>query len=696
MRFYLHSDGDSFEQFKDKATIVEHLLTPPVSITLIESTYQQENGLGKRAVREIVLSTTSLIVLVILAATIVFVISHEFPFRVHPACSLILFAIYFLVIVPSKWALGSWRCGCGYREKYRELVRVKQKFLNRYKDSDPDEIEAIKRFFEFKSPSVTDTYRRRSAIFLASQTKKRYFTDLILTNVPFSLRNIWLWTLIIGLSTLFIKEQYQIKRGQPFNEALFQEFMADFLRILLVGVVAYIATNVINELLQLREQYVQGKSEMASLNTSIGKSTKDFDQIKKDFDQINDNAKEITDNLYLMSETAGVQNALIDLWRNFSVGQNRQPLDEVFKDFLDTIKWQFEIFKSKVTKNDVVDLWMLSSLNQYFKIASKEFEERCWLTTRFQFFGKIIDATISPILKNPAFLSDFSKRYEIFTVLVLPPKRFLNYNDGKLSDPDWDEYIQINIEAKRKGLQINRHFLSLDFEEGMDALVRQEFGDESMDLKKSEFIEQLNVQYLFSDSPNIDGRELIKKEKKDNKDAYLSGVALSIKLATRPRFWGVLRVAPQYQALILTLWAKLSGGAPEALPARQGYTGKPLRHILDEIHCSEACKVIELKIPHFSDDNKNPLDKFNNILWDSKTEKALDYFAIREKATEKWVLCYRTVYDKTFDFAEIEILYEQSRKVDNWYEVCDNLDRVFLVTQDKDLGISIHPINSYS
>jgi hypothetical protein len=405
---------------------------------------------------------------------------------------------------------------------------------------------------------------------------------------------------------------------------------------------------------------------MASLNASIEKSTKDFEQIKTGFDQITDDAKKITDTLFLMSETAEVQNALIKLWRNFSVGQNPQPLEKIFKDFLDTIKRQFEIFNSKVTQNDVVNMWMLSSLNQYFKIASKEFEERCWVTTRFQFFGKIIDATISPILNSKPFLNDFKEKYEIFTVLVLPPKRFFNYNAGELSDPDWDEYIDINVEAKTKGLTINRHFLSLDFGENADELVKEEFGDESIELKKKEFKDQLNVEYWFSKSQSGKGSELIKRGKdKDNKDTYLKAEGASL----------------------------------------EGYTKTPLWRILEEIHCDKACKVIELKIPSFDKNNSDPLLKFNDILWDSTTEKTIDYFAIRERETGSWVLCYRTVYDKTFDFAEIEILYEQSCAHDRWNMVCNNLNRVFLigktssaandVSRDEELGITISPIGAY-
>jgi hypothetical protein len=361
-----------------------------------------------------------------------------------------------------------------------------------------------------------------------------------------------------------------------------------------------------------------------------------------------------------IGETENIREALIKFRQSFSNVIGPHPVDSTFSKFLDTIKEQFRIFDSKVTKNSVVNLWMLSSLNEYFKIASKEFRDNNWLTTRFQFFGEILNATFAPILENDEFLEEFTSEYEIFTVLVIPPKRFLNYRSGEKSDPDWDKFIKINIEARRKELQINRHFLSLDFEPNIEDMVKQEFGDESLDLKKSEFIDQLNTEYWFAESAVVNSSELIKKDAEGN---YL----------------------------------KVHVDSPD----QQGYSRTPLRNILDMIHCSGACKVIELQIPS----DKTELEKFDEILWDSQTEKTIDYFAIRERRSKKWVLCYRTVYDKTFDFAEIEILFEHPQNKDKWNDICRNLNQVFLtgktpdeegVTRDEELGISLYPISSYS
>lgn len=653
MRFYCHRETDSFEKFKNKVEIVEQLLTPPVSIPLIESTYI-DDGLGKKAAREIVQKTTHTLLLCILLSFVLFVGINLAGFSESllrdifflPPFIYFLFLISFKLIIVTRWFI----------DKIIIRTEVESHLLEHFssKAGTKEDLTKIENIFTAGNLDGSEKNIRRLSLYLCSGKQRIFLIDSILLNVPFSLRNIWLWSFIIAVFTILINKKYSINLTGVIDNEKFSEFIADFFRALLIGVVSYIATNIISELLQLREQYVQGRDDMKSLNKIIESSNTSIKAINED-------ARQITENLVFLGETENVRKALISLRKNLSSNLNPHPVDKTFTEFTTTIEKQFKVFDSKVTHNDIIDLWMINSLNQYFKILSEEFQKTSSITTRYNFFGKILNATFRPILQNAEFLKRFNQDYEIFTVFVLPPKRFLNYIDGVESDPDWDDFIDVTIEAAKKGLQINRHFLSLDFNQVNENLIKEEFGDESIDLKKSEFVRQLTEKYWFSNDMDIDNRLLIKK---DN-NSYL----------------------------------KVKSG-----DIQEGYINKSLNEILEEIHSENACKVIELKIPHFESENKSPLDDLNDVLWDSKTEKSIDYFAIRNRNYREWLFCYRTVYDKTFDFAEIEILHNKQQDLGNWNNLCANLNKVFLteelpdeqgITRNQRLGVSIYPIRSY-
>lgn len=711
MRFYCRKDTDKFDAFKDRVEIIEQLLDPPVSIPLIESNYQN-NGIGKKAAREIVQSTTDSLVILVVLSCVIFVFSSEL--NIHPAWSVVPFFTYiiftsilklilghrilrevlfaFWFLLTSVIATGLSICSffvlrnynysfwvsiltsttpilivitlvvffilkrrdsfikAFYSKRNIDFQSIKDGFTSQnIGDDNKEKREEIEKFFSFANLySEKGESIRFFAIYLASQKKRFFVIDKVITTVPFSLRNIWLWSLIIGACTLFVKKEYQVLLGGSIDYKLFQDFTSDFFRVLLIAVVSYIATNVISELLQLREQYVQGRDEMKSLNEIIKNS-------KKDFSQVATNAE------YLVG-TSSIRSALKKLRDKVSENINeKHPLDTVFKSFTETVSEQFSVITNQVKENDLINLWIISSLNQYFKVSSEELNQNSSIITKFQFFGKILKETFQPILQNESYLKKFKEDYEIYTVLVLPPKRFLNYDEnGTKRNEDWNQFILSCILSKNKELKINRHFLAIDPNGCSDDFLKKEMGEECIDLKKDSFIEQLKEEYYYSTNSAHNDEEVI---------------------------FGTKESFPKYNSEDIKL----------------GYTKKALSDVLDNLHFKNSCKVIELKIPTGSSTDSNKLNIFDDILWDSKTDKTLDYFAIRETKSKEWLFCFKTVMDKSFDFAHIEI-HNKKEDTEKWNRICKNLDKVFLtdkdpvdqgILKDDNLGISIYPILKY-
>ncbi len=344
-------------------------------------------------------------------------------------------------------------------------------------------------------------------------------------------------------------------------------------------------------------------------------------------------------------------------------------MEVAFKAFTKTISNQFRVFEDKSTKDSIINLWIINSINQYFYLSSNLFENRSSIITKFEFFGKILNAIFKPMLEpeNTEFLQYFKNNYEIYTVLVLPPKRFLNYDAGERSNSDWDEFIKTTIESKNAELKINRHFLSLNINQLDKNLVRKIFGEESVNfeneenavLEKENFKQQLKLHLLLPDSGYVPLKQ----------DGQNSQYILDLK--------------------------------ENIVKKNDSNKIESLRNFLDSIHYDNGCKVIELEVPNFTDDDTAPLDRFKGILWDEKSLKPIDYFAIREKNSKEWLFCYRTVFDKTLDFANIQINHKLQSNKNEWVSICNNLDKIFMpndkneIKNNEELGTAIYSIKSY-
>ena len=646
--FYQLTDTEGFEILKTKVDIVEQLMSPPASLSYIESIYQ-DYGLGKKAAREIAAITTKAVFILILISVTLFLLSPIIlsELGVGENLSLILQRCIFLApIILYLFFLNFYKYYLRFkapedfnseRELLEKITAIKTK---------ENQIEFDKYFVEAEKLNV-----RKRAIYLCLTKDSKWLQKIALLNVPFALRNIWLWSFVIAVFTIFFNKNYEIHFHESFSDDKFFSFMTDFFRALLIAVVAYIATNVISELLQLREQYVEGKKQSESLKNTINYANKQMEKTVNNVEIIY-NISDVSKNLRLLQETFSKAN----------------PLANISSDFTKTISEQLRIFNNKVVTgvndDEIINTWFFSALNQYLIKTSEELQkETSSFITKFQFFGQILNETIGSILKNDWFLENFKKQYEIYTVLVLPPERFLNYNIKSTipeKDVDWDKFIHTCINAKKQNFDMNRHFLVINFNKSEQDTVTKYFGRESEKLESESFKEQLKKRYYYSE------------KKPDNQ----------------------------------TIFNENNSYIEVMKEEKEGYEKQTLAEILTNIH--NSCKAIELKLPDSltTNNGESKLANLDDLLWDKKTHKALDYLAIKKKGVSNgWVFCFQTVLDESFDFAYIK-LYHSHSEAKEWSEICKNLSKIFLidkqtpgsendVLKDDETGISIYPINKY-
>jgi len=268
------SNSDWLKVKEDKINILFQLIETPFSISGIETDYIR-NGIGKKAIREITRTTIqTLVTIIIIQMSLTFFglyigadSLNEFPWILfHPFCAAILPYILFIILkcifLQSNFFIYKWR--------YRKNANYKLK--NEYEKNKINKAEYSNKKKEIRKD--TDGLKKEYATILIEKTYCcSRFTKYLYKVIPFTFRTIWIWTLIFGIATVFTAENIKIHFHSGFDLKLFSDFAGGLLKALIITIIAYIATNIIHELLQLREQYVEGKDEMKSLKDTIESSS---------------------------------------------------------------------------------------------------------------------------------------------------------------------------------------------------------------------------------------------------------------------------------------------------------------------------------------------------------------------------------------------------------------------------------------
>lgn len=396
------------------------------------------------------------------------------------------------------------------------------------------------------------------------------FWVYLVTIAPFSIKTIWMWVVIFGLYSGYYDQALdlspitsgkitkisinEIEKAWPNIYLDINKFTLNFLRTITLAIVSYIATNIISDLDDLKDKYIDGTKaadKMASdLNDSLNTSNNYMNNLLTDI-------KSLVFFTPIQKQYVGFKNILRIKYPN-----NSNSLNNSLDQYSELVASQIELIAKNLTGNSVIDLWTLAGLKSAEELRVKQISTQKTILTSFDLFANMIADCLDSI---PL---DEENKPEIYTVFALPPDRFLNYNEGGQEiSKEWLAYLQKNIDAVRKNIKIHRHFLS--FDNTINEITKHD-GTAGLDLIYTGVEEKLNEKYYIKDDgmPYFD----------EHKNRYLKkDDEIEIKLE-----WQSLRAI-----------------------------------LVNKYHCNGCCKIIKAKLNSsesedviFSTQYKKPIDYF--------------------------------------------------------------------------------------
>lgn len=519
----------------------------------------------------------------------------------------------------------------------------------------------------FVVPDIPTMLRGKSAFESALQKrlenleKRRVlysFTKISIYVKPFRFQYVWWWILIVGVVSAnadYINKGHEYSfNPSDFNSKVFLDFAAAISKSLIISILAYIASNIIRELLTLRDKYDDTNKQVDKLSKTI---VGNEDKIKGHYDQIN----EIFKNQELGRELGKLSEKIIDSNLDHS-------LQKSVSDFQNALVTQVESINKKLSsKNDLINFWIVSALGSYTSIETDKFNHKAKLVTNYKIFAKLLKTTLRRLLDSDT-LKQSKFEFEIYSICILSPERYLNYKEVRESsdkcerytDNDWDEYLQINREAafaSSPSIKQNRHFISIDATDEILTELSGEFDiNELRNLKSSTVKAELNYKFLMSSQNGV------------------------YKTSLRKQY--------RYQCSKYLTDAEWETEKKELTSFSETRLGDLLNNVY---HKRGLCQIIEVKI-----ESKNT-EILDGLILDKETKKPIDYYAIRDTKANggsgEWLVSFKGPYDESFDVIELQILSkDDTNHSDAWKEEVKRLDSIFIKQSQ---GLTKYKIDEY-
>jgi hypothetical protein len=295
---------------------------------------------------------------------------------------------------------------------------------------------------------------------------------------PFRFQYVWFWILIIGVVSAVA--DYIPKASQ---DGKFTEMLISIGKSLLIMILAYIASNIIRELLSLRDDYSKSAKDFTNIKSELTKASSQVQELRRTLDlkEIDDKYKEFIDHLNDEDDPYEI-------------------LEQTKNEFKSSLKSLFDSFDNKITKNSLSDFWLLSGLANDIKISSELFKSENLIVTKFEIFAELLKNSLQALIAAKQINSRLD--FEIFTTIVLPPDRFFNYSLKKEEQKKWQDYLNINRIATQNGINQHRHFISFTdaittLEYNSKKFVRDSNDEDIKPLIKQSFREKLNKYLEF-------------------------------------------------------------------------------------------------------------------------------------------------------------------------------------------------------
>ncbi|MFZ1220096.1 MAG: hypothetical protein WAO00_12445 [Chthoniobacterales bacterium] len=459
----------------------------------------------------------------------------------------------------------------------------------------------------------------------------------------FSLRHIWLWTLFAGCAGASLTF---LTTGSN-NATVFTQ---DLLRALIIALVAYIATNVVREMLDMRVRYLRSVQRLEDIDQLLDTRQKSITEQVQSFNSTADHFSSQADIIIATTSIFGVEALLNKMLRT----TNAIDSDLIRKAF-ENIGKEARFISDRLTAIDgphaeQIRRLYLNVLNPYVEAELREFamlgggklralSREQGIVTRFSVAGKMVEGLLTAKDLNVTF----------HALLVIPPARFLNYRapEGFADewksltggDRNWESYLAANMAVAQTGL-VERQFLSI----GGDTDMLKDSPEAKM-LRSTYVKKQLELWVLCKNRSPLRVKCKDKKPIKDGEDYIEAGSD-----SNGDEWKYVLQEKPE-------------GNGPWIR--------------LDEVigtmyHGPKKCYVREIDAEHFV----RPGGEIGKLLKDPETKKPLDYFAARD-ISGKWVFCLRMRYDRDFDVAILDFLYPGDISRVAWEETERHLKMLF-------------------
>lgn len=473
---------------------------------------------------------------------------------------------------------------------------------------------------------------------LTQQPKKQDFMfKLFIRSIyitPFTFRHVWWFVLIFG----FVNVQYETLKLYgtlyifDFSSKEISDFLQEFLQLLIISTIAYIATNILRELQALREGYrnVAGKIEnlttmipkieeaIVKADTALGASAYGSG-ILKFLESLKEHSKEANEFLRVSSNvTENIQNEIA-----------HELLDPTVQ--LALLSAKTNLLYNQLNRNIILTPW--SNLGRISRFLMKDIKE-------------MLDRDNENI-----------ENIEIYALQLKTPLQFLEKyapdDPATKEDKEWIEFINENILDKDK-ITLKRYFAAIngtsDLKDDYDSIERERE-------KPQEYFSLIWEKDVMNDK----GKPLPLRAKD-------KAIAVKDGLGNRYYVYDDETIEKELNDDITSAVIQRAKGGEAVL------NEKTVSDILGTtIHKEKSCFI------RIFADNGNTKDEYHSLLLDEKFHKLIDYLAIRKRNKDngkmEWIFCVRSLYDADFDTAKIEFLHEMAN---GWGDYKDKLEKIFI------------------
>ncbi len=479
----------------------------------------------------------------------------------------------------------------------------------------------------------------------------KYFYKVI----PFTFRTIWIWTLIFGVATVFTADDLSIDIHSKINPSSFNLLTSGLLKAIIISIIAYIATNIIHELLQLREQYVKGLDEMRSLEETIESSNDEMKSLK---DTIG-NSSNVMSGLLEQSKTALNYADASHSITEFIDNANDEIIKTQALNYVDALASLTKAMTSKIKHIDnKIHLSLLSSYKSLLDDQAKRTIEGKPILTTWNNLGTISKNLVKNIHGN--FRNGDGYELVFYALQLKSPALFVNaYFEPNNSE--WIEFINFNIINNH----VNRYFAVIN--DSVNTWVR------------NKIIDSLKVgteknSNIFKEFPYYNELDSISENK-------IKLTINSIDYYYNKNRIDTLKNSKERTEELLFLETP-----------NDNFEKIALKELLNNvIHEEGTCMIRK-----FNENELKDLLIDNEINASNKdyTDKLIDYLAILKQnndGTSEWVYCVKSIYDKDIDTAKVEFLFGKDSSEENatfnkhWENTKKKLDEIFFLGQSNDI-----------